>query len=64
LHRGRGQGMGYRYFVTGCARVAGVCGFVKNKPYGSVLIVAEGEREELRVFQKLVRASDDTVNSG
>jgi acylphosphatase len=44
------QGVGYRYFVTGCELVAGVCGFVKNKPDGSVLIVAEGEREALRVF--------------
>jgi acylphosphatase len=61
IARGRVQGVGYRYFVTGCARVAGVCGFVKNKPDGSVLIVAEGEREALRVFQKLVRASDDPV---
>jgi len=59
--RGRVQGVGYRYFVTDCARLAGVCGFVKNKPDGSVLIVAEGEREELRVFQKLVRASDDPL---
>jgi acylphosphatase len=48
--RGRVQGVGYRYFVAGCARVAGVCGFVKNKPDGSVLIVAEGEQEVLRVF--------------
>jgi acylphosphatase len=61
IARGRVQGVGYRYFVTGCARVAGVCGFVKNKPDGSVLIVAEGEREALRVFQKLVRASDEAV---
>ena len=50
--RGRVQGVGYRYFVTGCARVAGVCGFVKNNPDGSVLIVGEGEQEALRVFLK------------
>jgi acylphosphatase len=59
--RGRVQGVGYRYFVTDCAREAGVCGFVKNKPDGSVLIVAEGGWEALRVFQKLVRASDEPV---
>ena len=50
--RGRVQGVGYRYFVTGCARVAGVCGFVKKNPDGTVLIGADGEREALRVFLK------------
>jgi acylphosphatase len=59
--RGRVQGVGYRYFVTGCARKAGVSGFVKNMPDGSVLIVAEGGREELGVFQKLVRASGEPL---
>ena len=32
--RGEVQGVGYRYFVTGCARAAGVTGYVKNKPDG------------------------------
>ena len=50
--RGRVQGVGYRYFVTDCARTAGVTGFVKNNPDGTVLIGAEGEREALRVFLK------------
>jgi len=50
--RGRVQGVGYRYFVTDCAREAGVCGFVKNKPDGSVLMVAEGREEALDVFLK------------
>jgi acylphosphatase len=59
--RGRVQGVGYRYFVTYCAREAGVCGFVKNKPDGSVLMVAEGGEEALDVFLKLVRASNEPV---
>jgi len=59
--RGRVQGVGYRYFVTDCAREAGVCGFVKNKPDGSVLMVAEGGQEALDVFLKLVRASNEPV---
>jgi acylphosphatase len=61
IARGRIQGVGYRYFVTDCAREAGVCGFVKNKPDGSVLIVAEGGQEALDVFLKLVRASYEPV---
>jgi acylphosphatase len=59
--RGRVQGVGYRYFVTSCAREAGVTGFVKNMPDGSVLIVAEGGRETLDVFLNLVRASGEPV---
>jgi len=48
--RGRVQAVGYRYFVTASAREAGVSGFVKNMPDGSVLIVAKGGREALDVF--------------
>jgi len=59
--RGRVQGVGYRYFVTARAREAGVTGFVKNMPDGSVLIVAEGRREALDVFLNLVRAPDEPV---
>jgi acylphosphatase len=59
--RGRVQGVGYRYFVTGCAREAGVSGFVKNMPDGSVLMVAEGKEEALDVFKKLVRAAGEPV---
>jgi acylphosphatase len=59
--RGRVQGVGYRYFVTDCARKARVSGFVKNMPDGSVLMVAEGGQGALDVFLKLVRASDEPV---
>jgi len=61
IARGRVQGVGYRYLVTDCARKAGVCGFVKNKPDGSVLIVAEGGQEAINGFLKLVRASYEPV---
>jgi acylphosphatase len=59
--RGRVQGVGYRYFVTDCAREAGVSGLVKNMPDGSVLMVAEGGQGALEVFLKLVRASDEPL---
>ena len=37
------QGVGYRYFVTGCARAAGVTGYMRNQLDGSVMMVAEGD---------------------
>jgi acylphosphatase len=52
---GRVQGVGYRYFVTGCARETGVSGFVKNMPDGSVTIVAEGSRDALETFIQMLR---------
>jgi acylphosphatase len=61
VSRGRVQGVGYRYFVTDCARESGVSGFVKNMPDGSVLMVAEGREEALAVFLKLVRAAGEPV---
>ena len=59
--RGEVQGVGYRYFVTGCARAAGVIGFVKNLPDGSVQMVAEGERTALDTFVRMVKAEGDAV---
>jgi acylphosphatase len=53
--KGRVQGVGYRYFVTDCARETGVSGFVKNMPDGSVSIVAEGSNEALDIFVKMVQ---------
>jgi acylphosphatase len=47
---GRVQGVGYRYFVTGCAEETGVSGTVRNLPDGSVEIIAEGGVPELRNF--------------
>ena len=59
--RGEVQGVGYRYFVTGCARAAGVTGYVRNQPDGSVVMVAEGEQAALDVFVKMVKAEGDAV---
>lgn len=59
--RGEVQGVGYRYFVTGCARAAGVTGYVRNQPEGSVMMVAEGERAALDVFVRMVKAEGDAV---
>jgi acylphosphatase len=59
--QGRVQGVGYRYFVTGCARETGVSGFVKNMPDGSVTIVAEGSDDALEKFVRMVKTESDTI---
>lgn len=59
--KGRVQGVGYRYFVTGCARETGVSGFVKNVPDGSVLIIAEGSDDAVPEFVGMVKAHGDPV---
>jgi acylphosphatase len=59
--KGRVQGVGYRYFVTDCARETGVSGFVKNVSDGSVIIVAEGSDDALDEFVRMVKAKGDPV---
>lgn len=59
--KGRVQGVGYRYFITDCARETGVSGFVQNMPDGSVMIVAEGSNEALDRFTRRLRAQNDTL---
>jgi acylphosphatase len=59
--RGEVQGVGYRYFVTGCAQATSVTGYVKNQPDGSVLVVAEGERAALDAFLRMIKAEEDAV---
>ena len=61
IARGEVQGVGYRYFVTGCARSTGVTGYVKNLPDRSVQIVAEGEPMALDAFVQMVKADGDMV---
>ncbi|MDD1720237.1 MAG: acylphosphatase [Methanoregulaceae archaeon] len=61
IARGRVQGVGYRYFVTDCARESGVSGFVRNMPDGSVTIVAEGSDEAVAGFLRMVKADGDPI---
>jgi len=44
---GRVQGVAFRWYTVQQAVAIGVTGSVRNLPDGSVLIVAEGEREAL-----------------
>jgi acylphosphatase len=41
------QGVGFRYHLFDAARPLGVRGWVRNRPDGSVELVAEGERDQL-----------------
>jgi acylphosphatase len=52
---GRVQGVGYRYYVEDEANRLGLTGYVRNKPDGSVEVVAEGECNILEGFLALLR---------
>ena len=64
IAKGRVQGVGYRYFVTGCAHRTGVHGFVRNLPDGTVHIVAESSLASLDEFVRLIRADGGLRDSG
>lgn len=53
---GRVQGVGFRMTTEHIARSHAVTGYVRNLPDGSVELVAEGEREEVRRFLEAIRA--------
>jgi len=46
-YRGRVQGVGFRYTTERIASRLAVTGYVKNLPDGRVLMVAEGQSDEL-----------------
>lgn len=54
--RGRVQGVGFRWFVREAARAAGLAGWVRNNPDGSVELVASGERTALDQLARAVAA--------
>lgn len=45
--RGRVQGVGFRWFVEREAHILGIAGWVRNKPDGSVEVLAMGSRDQL-----------------
>jgi len=57
--QGRVQGVGYRYFVRRQAEALGVTGYARNRPDGTVEVVAEGGDETLRDFEARLREGPD-----
>jgi acylphosphatase len=54
--RGRVQGVGFRWTVQRIATHFEVVGYVKNLSDGRVLLVAEGEQDELARFVRSIEA--------
>jgi acylphosphatase len=57
--QGRVQGVGYRYFVRRQAEALGVTGYARNRPDGTVEVVAEGTTDALRDFETRLREGPD-----
>ncbi len=52
---GRVQGVGYRYYALRQAEALSVTGFARNRPDGSVEVVAEGAEEVLAQLEEALR---------
>jgi acylphosphatase len=52
---GRVQGVGYRYFVLRQAEALGVAGFARNRPDGSVEVLAEADESTLASLETRLR---------
>ena len=55
LVRGRVQGVGFRYFTQAAAVHAGLSGWVRNNPDGTVEIAAAGEVDALERLEQQIR---------
>jgi acylphosphatase len=53
---GRVQGVGFRYYVYRHAQRMGITGRVRNRPDGSVEILARGTDEQLRQLADALRS--------
>ena len=50
------QGVGFRFFAERAAREAGVTGWVRNRPDGTVETVAEGEQGAVARYLERLRS--------
>jgi acylphosphatase len=51
--QGHVQGVGFRYFVKLKADVLGIQGFVQNRSNGIVYVEAEGDEDQLNLFNTI-----------
>ena len=58
---GRVQGIFFRAFAQEKAQTLGLVGWIKNEPSGSVLVIAEGKKEDLENFLKLLKKGPDSA---
>lgn len=56
-YEGHVQGVGFRFTAVNLAQHLNITGWVKNEFDGSVLMVAEGEEEELMKFIQTLQRS-------
>ena len=52
---GRVQGVGFRYFVEKRASELNITGWVKNKSDGSVMVMAQGDEQDIDTFFDYLR---------
>ncbi|MFH1846241.1 MAG: acylphosphatase [Candidatus Omnitrophota bacterium] len=57
IYSGNVHGVGFRFTAERVALKSGVTGFAKNLPDGTVEIVGEGSRKDLRNFMENIRHS-------
>ena len=55
--KGRVQGVGFRYRACRAAEKAGVTGWVKNEPDGTVTMEVQGTEEQIRLVVDRIRES-------
>jgi acylphosphatase len=54
--RGRVQGVGFRYFVRGCAQRHGLCGYAINLADGRVEFLLQGDPESIENVVAQIRS--------
>ncbi len=59
---GRVQRVGYRAKVISLAKETGLVGFVQNRPDGQVLVIAEGERNDLEKLASALWIKNAMIN--
>ena len=62
IFRGRVQGVGFRYTVHHLARAFEVCGWVRNRPDGSVELQVQGAPEEVSDFIREIATESNVAH--